>query len=212
MRQGRTLRLLLLVPLYFAAMVLLHELGHALTAGLLIPGEVRLYVWPGVELLPDVGREFPETWPARIPAMTYVRPEVQMQWTYTPGIPPYVIKEAVDGQRIERNHNITKLMGSTITLLFSLASLGLIALLKPEGFARRLLAAGSLFHVDILLGTEMPYFDARHLYFWGSERPEALDALADLGAPPSLAAAAILTVSLLELVALYRLMGRRAHA
>jgi hypothetical protein len=208
-RQGRFLRVLLIFPLYFLTMVVVHELGHALSAAYLVPGEIRLYVWPGYELYPDWGRQFPETWPERSPAMTYVLPDTAPgQWRFTPGVPPYAVWNDGGPKTLERNVHLTRLMGSASTLLFALAALTLLTWLKPRGLMLWLLAAGALLHLDILTGTVFPvFFDARHLYFWGSSAPEAVDALAGIGVPAGVAITAIGVLSLLQSLWLYYLLA-----
>jgi hypothetical protein len=170
-------------------MVLVHELGHATSAALLIPGDVRLYVYPGHELFPDWGRQFPETWPEKSPALTYVRPDIPIgAWPFTPGTQGYAV--------MKRNDHLIRLMGSASTLLLALASLALIALLKPRGVALWILGAGALLHMDLLTGTVFPvFFDARHLYFWGGESPETVDALTGLGVPERISVTAVILVS-----------------
>jgi hypothetical protein len=195
------LRLLPIIPLYFVTMVLVHEAGHAVAASCLMPGDVRIYVWPGYELYPDPGRRFSEAWPEKTPAftyVTYVRPDpLSAPWTYTPGIPPYAVWNGDTPAAMPRDVNVVKLMGAAATLLFSVAALCLLALLKPQGFVLWLLAAGALLHLDMLTGTVFPVlFGARHLYFWGGEAPEAVDALAGLGVPENIAVTAVILLSL----------------
>ena len=216
-RRERIRTLLLLAPLYFATMVLVHELGHATIAATLVPGDVRIYIWPGYEILPDWGRTFPESWPDKTIAMTYVRPQPpDMQWKFTAGVPPYAVGEGDGVEKLGYAINLSKVMGSVSTLLVSLTALALILLLKPRGLALWLLAAGALLHLDILTGTVFPLaFDARHFYFWGSETPEALDALTQLGISRAGTTAAIVALSLLQFGGLYyvlRVRGRPAES
>ena len=208
---GRLLRIGLFIPLYLVTMVLVHELGHAMTAAYVMPADIRLFVWPGVELYPDWGQRYPEAWPDRIPALTYVlpRPSQFVKRGTTPsGLPGYMVTDVAELERMKRSEHVSKLMGSAGTMLLALVSLLLIALLKPKGIALWLLSTGALLHVDLLAGTAFPiFFDARHLYFWGSATPEAVDALTGMGISQRVSVSAILVLALLHSLLLYYLLA-----
>lgn len=198
--QGRYIGILLIIPLYFAVMVLVHEFGHLAGVAYSTDAEARIYVWPGYEIYPDPGRRYVAQWPGRSPAFTDVR--------ITSTVSPAELGAQIED--LMASHSFIMLMGSTATLLVSLVCLLLLTLLKPKGVLRWLCTSGALLNLDMLSYTVFPvFFNGAHLYYWGGTTPEPVVALAGLGVAQGLAVSAILLISLLQFAWLYHALQNK---
>ena len=187
---------LLVVPAFLAAMILLHEAGHAGTAQALTGIECQIYIWPGIEIYPQFGSDQLMPWNAKSLALTKV----------------VVPDSAATLQRVLDHNNLILFMGSGFTQLLSLLSLLAISLLRPKGILRRLLIAGALLHIDMLSYTVFPLFHLRHLLFWGGNHSETLMALGAVGIPLYLSVPVIVLLSLGQFFWLYLLQSSRPPA
>ena len=135
-----------------AVSIPIHEAGHAITTVVLGGTVNALYVFPGIEVLPDLGKRYEGTWPG------------WGMWLDTESGPNW-------GNREE---GLVWLMGSGINLLLAVAALIAFLTLKPSGIWKVILIAESLMFLDILLYTVLPQFGLRHGIILGGDYPEPL--------------------------------------
>jgi hypothetical protein len=181
---------LLVLPVFMSAMILLHEGGHAGTARLLAGIECEIYVWPGVEIYPDFGKEQLAPWNSKSLALTKV-------------VPP---ANAAVLQQVMDYNNVILFMGSGFTQLLSLLALVVITLVRPKGILLWLLAPCALLHLDMLSYTVFPLLHLRHLLLWGGSHSETLIALGAAGIPQYVSVPVIVLLSLGQFYWLYRLL------
>ncbi len=197
---GRWLRLLLIPPLYVLTMVLVHEMGHAWTIGHIPTVKSSIYIWPGYQVYPQIGMKFPEAWPEKTVAFTYVA-------LYSKFKPDGSDPLKHQGLLAQTVGHLALLAGSGATSLLSLLSLFLMSLFRPKGLCSWVLVAGSLMHLDMLTYTVFPvFFNVRHLILWAGEIPEPVEALFGLGVSRGFSVTAIILLSLVQFFWLYHLL------
>jgi hypothetical protein len=190
----------MMAPLLLVTMIVTHEAGHTLTAKVLAGVNAKVYIWPGYELYPDLGKK---------PA-----PDVHLKGLAMTHI--VARGDAFPWKRLNRFENYILLMGSGLTQLLSLASLCALTMMKtrdrPLGMWGWLLPAGGLLHIDMLTYAVFPLFNLQHLVFWGGVSSEPLIALGRFGLAQYIAVPAVIFLSLMQLFWLYQLSRpTRAH-
>jgi hypothetical protein len=184
--------------------VITHEVGHAIAAEIDGSFDVRLYMWPGIQVYPDFGGERFETWPGTTLALTHITPVLNLISAPSTELGRDISSSESELQ--EEHLPIIQLMGCGINLLISLICLTLLLTLKPQaqGWTFKILFLGSLFYYDLLTYTVFPYFfNAPHLLFVGGNDSEPLIALQSLGVAEPLAAGMIIVISSLLTVLAY---------
>ena len=183
--------LVILAALGFVG-IIVHELGHGLTAEI-VGGEFKaLAVWPGVELWPDLG--------ARRANMS-----------------GYFGMATTSCRSLgETKVHAVRFMGAGSTLAISLISTILLWVLRPKRrFVRHVLIALSLYFMDILTYTFCPQLGMPRFILVGrtTHHSEPLAAAVGLGVPKPLFNALIILISALILVAIARvvLLSGRGH-
>ena len=143
--------------------LIIHELGHGLTAEIL-GGEFKtFFVMPGIQLWPHPGKPYPGTWPGYIGLA---------QFGYGPGW-------TVDSWQV----GIILLMGSGSTLLVGICALSTLWVFHPLGWLRYVFRVSSLMFIDVLFYTFLPTVGLRHWIFFGGHTPEPLEGALILGVP-----------------------------
>ena len=112
---------LITLTLVWLASLLLHELGHGLTAQALGGSIVWLRVWPGIEVWPSPGGPVEGEWGTAIARLAYASGQ---GW-------------ARDGWQF----GLVQLMGSSTNLLLAALALGGLWLFRTRGWLRLLLIA-----------------------------------------------------------------------
>lgn len=152
----------------------IHELGHGITAEVL-DGEFKgLYVFPGVQIWPNLGERYDGEWGA------------------------YVGRADTDPGKEwgERKEGLVWLMGSGANLVLAMMALVSLWVFRPRGWLSQLLLAEALMYVDILLYTILPeWFGLRHWFFFGGRCPEPLDGAELMGFPRGMFVVLILVIS-----------------
>ncbi len=155
---------LLTLALLAPAGLLVHEMGHGLTALALGGRFTALYVWPGRELWPHPGQPYRGAWQGQAGAALYI-----------PG---------ADWQPGGWRFGVTALMGSGANVLLAALAQILLGCLHPRrGWARRLLLGASWLFLDLTLYTFLPLLGLRHFLFLGGAAPEPLEGAAQAGVP-----------------------------
>jgi hypothetical protein len=155
---------LVTLALVWTASLLLHELGHGLTARVLGGNIAWLRVWPGIEAWPSPGQAVEGEWGTAIMRLAYTR---------GPGW-------GTDGWR----DGVVRLMGSGTNLLLAALALGSLWLFRPRGWLRLLLIAQALMFADLLLYCTLPEFlGLPHYLVFGGSIAEPVDGAASLGCP-----------------------------
>ena len=176
-------------------MVVTHEAGHAGAAKLLGGIDSTIYIWPGYEIYPDIGKKHPSPIHIKGLGFTELVPSTDVRvW-----------------MQVNRYENYMLFMGSGFTQLLSILSLCGMALARPQSTLRWLLLPGALLHIDMLTYTVFPLFNLPHLVFWGGINSEPLIALARFGIPQYWAVSAVILLSALQFLWLYRLLRPRAN-
>lgn len=161
--------------LLFILATLVHELGHGLTA-LALGGEFNhLYIFPGVELWPELGKAYSGFWPGNV-ALTFFRGGTHWQ---------------------EWQVGLTLFMGSGSTLLLSFVAVFLLWWLEPRRILEKFLVTLSFGFLDMLLYIFLPMIGLRHIVFIGGDKPEPLLGAMRMGFPPGFSLAVVLLASLL---------------
>jgi hypothetical protein len=154
----------LTLALVWTASLLLHELGHGLTAQALGGKVVRLRVWPGIEVWPSPGQPVEGEWGTAIARLAYTTGQ---GW-------------AGEGWQ----DGVVSLMGSGTNLLLAALALGSLWLFRPRGWLRLLLIAQALMFADLLLYCTLPEFlGLPHYLVFGGSSTEPVDGAASLGCP-----------------------------
>jgi hypothetical protein len=150
--------------LAWALSLILHELGHGLTAQLLGGQIAWLRVWPGIEVWPSPGQVSEGWWGTAIAILGY---------SPGPGWGTNSWQSAVVG-----------LMGSGSNLLLAALALGILWLLRPRGWLRLLLMAEALLFADLLLYCTLPeFFRLPHYLVFGGNAAEPVNSAEALGCP-----------------------------
>lgn len=158
-----------LIALLFAfgligvAGLLVHELGHGITAELLGGKFNGLFVMPGVQIWPNPGEVFPNDWQGYIGLVDF---------TY-----------GSDWENGGWQAGLVEIMGSGSNLIFATLALAVLWLFRPNGWIRYLLIAESLVFIDLLFYTFLPTFGLRHWVFFGGDTAEPLLGALKLGIP-----------------------------
>lgn len=156
---------LVTLALVWVASLILHEVGHGLTAQAL-GGQVNwLRVRPGIEVWPLPGQRSKGPWgDTAIAAVGY---------TTGPDWGPGSWQDGVVG-----------IMGSGSNLLLAALALGSLWLFRPRGWLRLLLMAQALMFADLLLYCTLPeFFGLPHYLFYGGDVAEPLNGAERLGCP-----------------------------
>ena len=149
---------LVFFPLAFVGLIV-HELGHGLTAEALGGQLVGLWVFPGVELWPDFGAAYDGNF-AYFGLARYL---TGLHWTDT-----------------ERGW--TTLMGSGSTFIVSVLALSALLTLKPRNRWRRyVLVSLALWYLDLLTYTVLPQLNLRHWIILGGRSAEPVIGAGRLG-------------------------------
>lgn len=187
-------RLIVALPLGLIAVVILHEMGHALGAVLVGWDTPAIYIWPGVELYPGFAEAFVGNWPDNALGLTQL-PSPQVNHLFivfndanvisTPQPQLVSVLPGLSSAPNTPEHAaIVGLMGSGLTLIISVVCLGLLLVKGITGWRRRLLVIGALFYLDFVTYCIFPgMFKLPHLVVFGGTQPEPVDALVALGFP-----------------------------
>ena len=164
-RRLRTIAIFLLtLALVWAASLVLHELGHGLTAQALGGRILSLGVWPGVELWPAPGQPAEGPWGTAIARLAYATGPGWGEGSWQIGL--------------------VRLMGSVTNLLLATLALGSLWLFRPRGWLRLFLIAQALMFADLLLYCTLPEFwGLPHYLVFGGSHAEPLDGAELLGCP-----------------------------
>ncbi|HSR31700.1 MAG TPA: hypothetical protein VLY63_14125 [Anaerolineae bacterium] len=146
------------------ASLILHEVGHGLTAQALGGEIVWLCVWPGVEVWPSPGQPSEGPWGTAIARLAYAPGE---GWEE-------------DGWQV----GVVRVMGSVTTLLLAGLALGSLWLFRLQGWLRLFLLAQAFMFADLLLYCTLPeFFGLPHYLVFGGSVAEPLDGAELLGCP-----------------------------
>lgn len=160
----RGIAFLLILALVWTASLILHELGHGLTAQALGGNFTWLRVWPGIEVWPSPGRPVEGDWGTAIMRLAY---------TTGPGWGPDSWQDGV-----------VSLMGSGTNLLLAALALRCLWWFRPRGWLRLLLVAQALMFADLLLYCTLPEFlGLPHYLVFGGSSIEPVDGAEVLGCP-----------------------------
>jgi len=155
---------LVTLALVWTASLVLHEMGHGLTAQALGGQIVWLRVWPGLEIWPAPGQPSEGPWGTAI-----------MRLGYTTG---------QDWGTDSWQDGVVGLMGSGANLLLAALAIGSLWLFRPRGWPRLLLMAQALMFADLLLYCTLPEFwGLPHYLVFGGDHAEPLDNAELLGCP-----------------------------
>jgi hypothetical protein len=163
-----------------------HELGHAFTAVALGGQFYRLYVWPGIELWPELGQPYPQEWAGNIGLTSMEFADHWGEW----------------------QRGLVYLMGSGSNMLLAAAALAALWIFKPAGLLRSVLFAETIMFIDLPMYTFLPLVGLRHYIFAGGETPEPLDGAVRMGIPGWAFVLAVGLVTLLMLWGQYRFLRR----
>lgn len=157
-----TLYLLLILSLAIISL-LVHEMAHGLTTVGLGGRLESLYVYPGIQVWPNLGERFPFEWGNLMGMARLAYPPEWDSYAWQVGL--------------------IALMGSGAN--FILGSLALIGLwiFHPKGWLRKLLLLEALVFWDLPFYAFFPLLGWRHFIFFGGYTPEPLDGLRILGFP-----------------------------
>lgn len=187
-------RLIVALPLGLIAVVILHETGHAIGAILVGLDTPKIYIWPGIELYPDVANKYVGNWPKAALGLTELpSPQVSRLFivfndenviiTPQPQLVNVLPVLSLASYRPEYAA-IVGLMGSGLTLIISVVCLGLLMVREVSGWQRSILIIGALFYLDFVAYCILPgVFNLPHLVAFGGTQPETVDALVALGFP-----------------------------
>lgn len=213
----RTFLLASLMFICFVASLIIHEAGHAVAGKLFGLGNPIINVWPGIELLPSIGKTVSsDLWPAN--AVAYV--------TFIPETPTLAVEFPASTQSLRLDaklkviatqtyhdnifHPIVGLMGSGTTYLISLFCTLYLYLLKPKGALRAIIATGTFLFYDILCYTVFPvFFGMSHLIFIGGVQPEPIISLVNMGMSFNTAVTLILGLCGAQILAIYYLTRKK---
>ena len=213
----RTFLLASLMFICFVASLIIHEAGHAVAGKLFGLGNPIINVWPGIELLPSIGKTVSsDLWPAN--AVAYV--------TFIPETPTFAVEFPASTQSLRLDaklklidthtyHDniflpIVGLMGSGTTYIMSLFCTLYMYLLKPKGVLRAVIATGTFLFYDILCYTVFPvFFGMSHLIFIGGAQPEPIISLVNMGMSFNTAVTLILGVCGAQILAIYYVARKR---
>jgi hypothetical protein len=177
------------LTLVWTASLVLHELGHGLTAQALGGDFAWLCVWPGIEVWPSPGKPVEGEWGTAI-----------MRLAYTTG-PGWGSDSWQDG--------VVSLMGSGTNLLLAAVALGSLWLFRPQGWLRLLLMAQALMFADLLLYCTLPEFlGLPHYLVFGGSSTEPVDGAEALGCPRAVFIALTVLLSALMTWALVAYLRR----
>ncbi len=163
------LRFALIMALTALLGLLVHELGHGLTAAALGGRFTGLYVWPGVQVWPHPGAPYPREWQGWFGVATYL-----------PG---------ADWQRGGWRFGLVSLMGSGTNFLLAALALGCLWLCRPRGGVRLVLLAEACMFLDLTAYTFFPLLGLRHFLLIGGRIPEPLNGALEMGIPAGVFAA-----------------------
>ena len=180
-QSSRVLGIGIVVILMLFMGLIIHEVGHGLTAQLLGGEFHRLFVFPGMEVWPDPGQPYEGDWGLRVGI-------AEIEW--------------VEDWESWQN-GLVLLMGSGSTLLLACAALAILWIFRPERGLAYGLSGVALFYMDILFYTLMPaWFGLPHWIFFGGHDPEPLIGAEMLGIPRTVFIALVLIVSILMTISL----------
>ncbi|MBN2554665.1 MAG: hypothetical protein JXA97_01895 [Anaerolineales bacterium] len=172
--------------------LIVHEVGHGVTAQWLGGEFRRLYVFPGVEIWPDPGQPYEGNWGMNVGT-------AEIEW----------------GEDWESWQNgLVLLMGSGSTLLVSCSALASLWIFRPKHGLAYGLSAVAFFYLDILFYTLMPaWFGLPHWIVFGGHDPEPLIGAEMLGCPRAVFIALVLAASFLMTISLagYWVTRRRRY-
>jgi len=165
----------------FTLSMLIHEAGHAITT-LVLGGTVSaVYVYPGIEILPDLGRRYEGGWPGGGAVI------------FGEGAPDWE----------EWEWGLVRLMGSGLNLLLAIAALVVFLALRPSGIWKVIVAVESLMLLDILVYSALPWL--------GGHVSEPVRGAEMLGISPGLFTACVLLVSVVMTSTLITVALRRSR-
>ena len=132
----------------------IHELGHGITVELLGGDFTELYIFPGLQIWPNLGVTYNGD---RNGYVAKVRYEFPVDWEANCWEVGFVL-----------------FMGSGLNLLASIIALSSLYIIRPVRWFRFFLIAESLMFFDILFYTFLPKFHLKHFIFIGGDIPEPL--------------------------------------
>jgi hypothetical protein len=157
----------LIVLIVFAAInLVVHELGHCYTINAVGGKCGGVYVTPGVRIWPlkEFGQHYPNTWKNFIGLTIYDQ-----------------------AAPTDQASGFVALMGSGSVAALSLLALFVLNIFFPRGWVRFPLLAQSLMFFDLLLYTILPHwFGLPHFFFIGGTSPEPLEGAIKMGIPESM--------------------------
>ena len=155
----------------------IHECGHGVTAELL-GGEFKaLFVFPGIQVWPQLGLPYPGEWHGYVGLAHFA----------------YGPEWDSDSWRVGAVH----IMGSGSTLLIAVLALGALSYFHPKGWLRLLLLSSSFMFIDLLFYTFLPLMGLPHWIFFGGRSPEPLEGALQLGIPQWLFLVFVILISTL---------------
>ncbi len=163
----RNILVFLLVLVVFAAInLLVHELGHCYTINAVGGKCEGVYVIPGVKVWPltGFGQHYPNAWKGFVGLTVYAK-----------------------AAPTDQASGFVALMGSGSVAALSLLALFLLYIFFPRGWVQFPLLAQSLMFLDLLFYTILPrWFGLPHFFFIGGTSPEPLDGAVKMGVPESM--------------------------
>ncbi len=172
---GNILIFVLVLALFAAINLVIHELGHCYTIRAVGGKCEGIYVIPGVRIWPltALGQHYPDA------------------WNNLAGITVYD-KSAPTSQA----NGFVSLMGSGSVAVLSLLALFVLYIFLPRGWVRFPLLAQSFMFLDLPLYTILPHwFKLRHFFSIGGDTPEPLDGAIKMGIPQPMFIAGVLIYS-----------------
>jgi len=162
--------------------MLIHEAGHAITTVALGGTVSAVYVYPGIEVLPDLGNRYEGRWPGGGAVIAGEGPPDWEDWEW----------------------GLVRLMGSGLNLLLAMAALIVFLVLRPSGLWKVILAVESLMFLDILLYSVLPRL--------GGHVSEPVRGAEMLGINPEIFTVCVVLVSFVMISALIAVALRRSRA
>ncbi len=186
--------------------IAIHEMGHVVGGKLISVDNLAAYIWPGIELYPDLGSVYEDVWPNNEIAFTqHIPPSINiLDYSNTPPWNNSSIT-LLKKSPTEFDLNIIKLMGSGLTFILSLIAMLFIYLLRPSGKVLLFATFGVLLNYDLLFYSVLPLiFNLPHLIFWGGNTAEPINALSKMYFSKHFWLTVVIIISTLQYLFLYR--------
>ena len=174
-----------LMILFFTALIglFVHELGHGITTELLGGEFTGLYVFPGIEIYPDFGAEYPFRWGQVFGLVTSNPADHWTDW----------------------HRGLIALMGAGSTLIISPLALGVLWWKHPQNrIVRYTLICFALFFADIFTYSIMPTLGLRHWVIYGGRYAEPVRGAEMMGISPLVFVPLVVSISGMLTYGLYR--------